>query len=41
MWWMSPVTGAMSYIGRCKNVFTAEKFKRIEEDNTDRVLVIK
>lgn len=42
MWWVSPVTGIKSYIGRCSsNVFDAPSFATIEHDNTDRVLMIR
>lgn len=41
MWWMSPVTGVQSYIGKCSGKFTAKKFERVEDSNTDRVLVIR
>lgn len=41
MYWMSPVTGVYSYIGKCVgDTFTARKPERYEEDNADRVLVI-
>lgn len=41
MYWMSPVTGVYSYIGKCVGyTFTARKPERYEEDNADRVLVI-
>lgn len=41
MWWVSPVTGIKSYIGKCnENSFTAKPFSKIEEGNTDRILYI-
>ena len=42
MWWISPVTGVKSYIGKCSSdSFTAKKFAKVEGDDTDRVLLIK
>lgn len=42
MWWISPVTGVKSYIGKCSaDSFTAKKFAKVDGDDTDRVLVIK
>lgn len=42
MWWISPVTGVKSYIGKCSSdSFTAKKFAKVDGDDTDRVLVIK
>ena len=42
MWWMSPVTGVKSYIGKCNSdTFIAKKFAKVEGDDTDRVLIIK
>ena len=41
MWWISPVTGVRSYIGICKEKqFEALKFKKIEKEHTDRILLI-
>ena len=42
MWWVSPVTGVRSYIGICREKqFEALKFKKIEKEHTDRILLIK
>lgn len=42
MWWISPVTGVKSYIGKCNSdIFTAKKFAKVEGEDTDRVLLIK
>lgn len=42
MWWISPVTGVKSYIGMCgKDHFEAHRFKRIETEHTDRILLIR
>ena len=42
MWWMSPVTGIKSYIGKCNSdTFTAKKFAKVKGEDTDRVLLIK
>ncbi len=45
MWWISPVTGIKSYIGKCGSIctstFTAHQFTKIENGNTDRILYIK
>ena len=42
MWWISPVTGIKSYIGKCSaDSFTAKKFTKVEGDATYRLLVIK
>ena len=39
MWWISPVTGVKSYIGKCSaDSFTAKKFAKVDGDDTDRVL---
>lgn len=41
MWWISPVTGVRSYIGICKEKqFEALKFKKIEKEHTDGILLI-
>lgn len=41
MWWISPVTGIRSYIGKCKgNSFTVKPFAKVEGENTDRILFI-
>lgn len=41
MYWMSPISGVKSYIGRCnQDSFIATDFTKVEGDDTDRVLIL-